>query len=44
MTESDIQQTLAAADGAFVELTSSRATLRPHEGVAAFMASMRAAS
>jgi glutamate-1-semialdehyde 2,1-aminomutase len=44
MTESDIQQTLAAADGAFVELTSSRATLRPHEGVVAFMASMRAAS
>jgi glutamate-1-semialdehyde 2,1-aminomutase len=43
MTASDIEQTVAAADDAFAEVARSRATLRPHEGMAGFMASMRAA-
>jgi glutamate-1-semialdehyde 2,1-aminomutase len=43
MRASDIEQTLAAADGAFAEVARSRAMLRPHEGIAGFMASMSAA-
>jgi len=44
MTESDIERTLAAADDAFAEIARIRMTLRPHEGIAALMASMSAAS
>jgi glutamate-1-semialdehyde 2,1-aminomutase len=44
MTESDIAQTLEAADHAFAETARNRLSLRPHEGIAALMASMGAAS
>jgi glutamate-1-semialdehyde 2,1-aminomutase len=44
MTESDIAQTLAAADDALAETARNRMTLRPHEGIAALMASMGATS
>jgi len=43
MRASDIEQTVAAADGAFAEVARSRAMLRPHDGIAGFMASMSAA-
>jgi glutamate-1-semialdehyde 2,1-aminomutase len=43
MIQRDIEQTLAAADGAFAQIAQKRMTLRPHEGIAAFMASMAAA-